>query len=97
MSNGISEKVVRVTLNASGLPVPDQDPVQVKKDNQRVRWCADFDFQIRVDGYSDITPGPGGTDCRYRVMSGTFGEIKRYKYTIIANGRENDPELEIKP
>lgn len=91
------DRVVRITLNGSGLPVPDQDPVQVKKDNQKVRWCADFDFQIRVDGYNDITPGGGGSDCRFRVMSGIFSEERNYKYTIIANGRENDPEVEVKP
>lgn len=95
--NGMPDKVVRVTLNGSGLPVPDQDPVEVKKDNQKVRWCADFDFQIRIDGYDDVTPGSGGSDCRFRVTSGTFGEIRRYKYTIIANGQENDPDLDIRP
>lgn len=92
-----SEKVVRVTLNGSGLPVPDQDPVEVKKDNQRVRWCADFDFDIRVDEYSDVQKLPGNGDCAFRVMSGTFSEIKRYKYTIIANGQENDPGVDVKP
>ncbi len=91
------DKVVRVTLNGSGLPVPDQDPVEVKKDNQRVRWCADFDFDIRVDGYNDVQKLPGNGDCAHRVMSGTFSEIKQYKYTIIANGRENDPGVDVKP
>jgi hypothetical protein len=91
------DKVVRVTLNGSGLPVPDQDPVQVKKDNQKVRWCADFDFDIRVDGYSDVQKLPGNGGCAYRVMSGTFNEITSYKYTIIANGQENDPGLDVKP
>ena len=97
MANGQPDKVVRVTLDGSGLPVPDQDPVVVKKDNQRVRWCADFDFQIRVDGYDEITKGSGNSECPFRVMSGTFGEERRYKYTIIANGRENDPDLDVKP
>lgn len=92
-----SDKVVRVTLNGSGLPVPDQDPVEVRKDNQKVRWCADFDFQIRIDGYTDVTRGSGNGDCAYRVTTGTFADVRRYKYTIIANGQENDPDLDIKP
>lgn len=92
-----SDKVVRITLNGSGLPVPDQDPIQIKKDNQKVRWCADFDFDIRIDGYSDVQKGPNGSDCAFRVTSGTFGDIKRYKYTIIANGQENDPDIDILP
>jgi hypothetical protein len=33
----------------------------------------------------------------WRVTSGTFADIKRYKYTIIANGVENDPVLDILP
>jgi hypothetical protein len=97
MSNGNNEKFVRVTLDSSGLPIPDQDPIELQKDNQRIRWCADFDFDIRIDGYSDTTKGAGGADCRYRVVSGVFGEIKTYKYTIIGNGQENDPDIVIKP
>jgi hypothetical protein len=93
-----SDKVVRVTLNGSGLPVPDQDPVEVKKDNQKVRWCADFDFDIRIDGYSDVQKVPGGgADCAFRVTTGTFSNLTRYKYTIIANGVENDPDVEVLP
>ena len=92
-----SDKVVRITLNGSGLPVPDQDPIQIKKDNQKVRWCADFDFDIRIDGYGDVQKGENGSGCAFRVSSGTFGDIKRYKYTIIANGQENDPDIDILP
>lgn len=93
-----SDKVVRVTLNGSGLPVPDQDPVTVKKDNQRIRWCADFDFNIRIDGYTDLQKSPGGnSDCAFRVSTSTFSDVKRYKYTIIANGQENDPDVDVLP
>lgn len=97
MSNGQPDKVVRITMR-NGLPVPDQDPVEVKKDNQKVRWCADFDFQIAIDGYNDVNYSPGtGGDCAYRCMTGTFPEIKKYKYSITANGITNDPGLDIKP
>ncbi|MEO8380427.1 MAG: hypothetical protein ABI779_12250 [Acidobacteriota bacterium] len=97
MSSGQPDKVVRVTLNSSGLPVPDQDPIQVKKDNQKVRWCADFDFRIEVAGYSDVTPDSGGSGCAFRVTSGKFSEIRNYKYSIIANGVVNDPDIDVRP
>ena len=88
------EKVVRITMQ-DGLPMPDQDPVEVKKDNQKVRWYAAFDFQIDIDGYKDVKYTGGGGD--YRATTGTFAEIKRYKYSITANGSTNDPNLDIKP
>ncbi|HUR79986.1 MAG TPA: hypothetical protein VM733_04430 [Thermoanaerobaculia bacterium] len=90
-----SEKVVRVTVNGSGLPVPDQDPVSIKKNNQKVRWQADFDFDIRITGYGDVQKTNVGSETR--VTSGTFADVKRYKYTIIANGVENDPDVEVLP
>jgi len=88
------DKVVRITMQ-NGLPVPDQDPVEVKKDNQKVRWHADFDFQIDIDGYNDVNYTNGGGD--YRCTTGTFADIKQYKYSITANGVTNDPNLDIKP
>lgn len=91
------DKVIRVTLDSSGLPIPSENPVHAKKDNQRIRWCADFDFQIEVDGYADLSSGKNGGDCRFQVTSGKFGEIKEYKYTIIANGKANDPEIVVDP
>lgn len=92
-----NDRVVRVTLDSTGLPVPSVNPVHAKKDNQKITWCADFDFKIVVDGYKDLTTGSGGNDCRFSVRSGAFREIKEYKYTIIANGKENDPEIVIDP
>ena len=91
------DKVIRVTLDSSGLPIPSENPVHAKKDNQKIRWCADFDFQIEVDGYGDLTPEQNGSDCRFKVTSGKFVEIKEYKYSIIANGKTNDPEIVVDP
>lgn len=88
------DNVVRITMS-NGLPVPDQDPVAVKKDNQKVRWFADFDFRIDIDGYKDVKYTSGGGD--YRCTSGTFAEVRKYKYSITANGVTNDPELDVKP
>lgn len=88
------EKVVRITMS-NGLPVPDQDPIVVRKDNQKVRWCADFDFKIEVDGYTDMKYSNGGNG--YGCTTGTFAEIRKYKYSITANGVTNDPDIDIKP
>ncbi len=94
-----SDKVVRVTLDSTGLPIPSENPVHAKKDNQKIRWCADFDFQIEVDGYTDLTSGSnsGNGDCQFSVTSDAFREIKEYKYSIIANGKTNDPEIVVDP
>ena len=89
-----SEKAVRITMQ-KGLPVPDQDPIEVKKDNQKVRWYADFEFQIDVEGYTNLKHANGGGG--YRCTTGTFAEIRKYKYSITANGITNDPGLDIKP
>lgn len=92
------DKVVRITLNGQGLPVPDQDPVVAQRDNQKIRWCADFEFQIEIEGYSDLKYGTGGgSDCAYRCTTGTFPQVGQYKYSITANGQTNDPEIDIKP
>lgn len=95
MSQEQPEKVVRITMR-DGLPVPDQDPIEVKKDNQKIRWCAEFDFTIDVTGYKDMKYTTGGNPA-YKCTTGTFPEVKRYKYSITANGITNDPDVDVKP
>ncbi len=90
------DKIVRIKLNTSGMPVPDQDPVEVKKGHQKVKWCASFPFTIDVDGYSDTSYGSDG-DAPHHCKTGYFEAEKRYKYSITANGKTNDPELDVKP
>ncbi|HEX8171279.1 MAG TPA: hypothetical protein VF824_12125 [Thermoanaerobaculia bacterium] len=89
------DKIVRITMR-DGLPVPDLDPIPVKKGAQRIKWQADFDFQIDVDGYNDVRRGNGG-DAPFHVTSGVFNAEKRYKYSISANGVVNDPDIDVKP
>jgi len=91
------DKVVRLSLNSSGMPVPDQDPVQVKKDNQKVKWCASFPFEIEIEGYSDVNYGSGDGDGPHNCKTGYFAQQRRYKYSITANGVTNDPDLDIQP
>jgi len=93
----LPDKVVRLNLT-DGLAVPDQDPVEVNRGNQRIRWSAEFPFTIDIDGYSEVKyteNGPAGAE-RYNAKTGYF-EGKSHKYSITANGRTNDPEIIIKP
>jgi|GEM_PF-2103093 len=91
------DKVVTLTLNSSGLPVPNQDPIPVKKNNQKIKWCADFQFTISIDGYSDVNYGAGGNGCAYSAKTGYFTSEQRYKYSITANGQTNDPDIDVEP
>lgn len=95
MSNG-DEKYVTITLDSTGLPVANPDPVYVKKDSQKVRWCADFSFTITIDGASaDSTSGPSG--CNQTVKKGPWGKVGQIKYSITANGQTNDPTVDVQP
>jgi hypothetical protein len=75
------EKIVHVTLDASGLPVPDQDPVFVGVGDS-VSWTAPFSFAIEISGLPAV-----------RSASVVLDEPGTYKYSITANGRTNDPEI----
>jgi hypothetical protein len=90
------DKIVRLNLNASGMPVPDQDPVQVQKGNQKLKWCASFPFTIDIQDYSDVNYGSDG-DAPHHCKSGVFNQERRHKYSITANGKTNDPEIDVKP
>jgi hypothetical protein len=91
------DKVVRISLNSQGLPVPDQDPVQVKKSEQKLKWSASFPFTINIDGYADVKYGSGDDDGAHNCKTGYFHEERKHKYSITANGVTNDPEVDIKP
>ena len=80
------EKIVRITLDSSGLPVPDEDPV-VLYVGDSVSWTAPFSFAIRIPEFPELH----GTETVVLFEPGT------YKYSITANGRTNDPEIEVLP
>lgn len=94
----LSEKVVRLSLNSEGFAVPDQDPVAVNRHNQKIRWAADFQFTIDIDGYTDVHHSSNGSSGgeRFTAKTGYFTG-KHHKYSITANGKVNDPEIEVKP
>ncbi|HEV7764264.1 MAG TPA: hypothetical protein VGQ76_04620 [Thermoanaerobaculia bacterium] len=88
-----SEKVVRITLQ-DGIPVPEQDPIVLKKGAEQLRWSAPFEFQITIEGYDNLKYS---TSEEFHCRTGQFDQEKRYKYTIHANGVDNDPNIDIKP
>lgn len=87
------DKVVRITMR-DGIPVPDHDPIVLKKSNQKLRFAADFDFRITIEDYSDIKYSSGS---EFSCKTGNFDHERRHKYTIHANGVDNDPSIDIKP
>jgi len=91
------DKVVRLSLNSKGMPVPDQDPVYVKKNEQKVKWCASFPFTIEIEGHKELKYGPGDGDGAHNCKTGYFDQERKHKYSITANGNTNDPDVEIVP
>jgi hypothetical protein len=95
MAHETSEKVVRISMNG-GLPVPDHDPIEVQKNNQKIKWAADFPFKIDIDGYTDVAHGKDG-DGPHHAKTGAFVTERKHKYSITANGVTNDPDIIVKP
>lgn len=91
------DKNVSLTLDDTGLPVPDIDPIEIQKDTQKIKWTADFEFTIEVEDYTDLQYGQNGPTGKYWCKSGFFSKIRQYKYSITANGQTNDPGIDIKP
>ncbi len=94
----LPDKVVQLSLNNEGFAVPDQDPVEVNRGNQRIRWSAAFEFTIDIDGYSEVkyTQNGSGNTSPYNAKTGFF-QGTSHKYSITANGKTNDPEILVKP
>jgi len=91
------DKVVQIKMHiGTGLPVPDDDPIIVKKGNQKVKWTADFPFTIDIEDYTKCEHGKDGNNSHHCITD-YFDEERKYKYSITANGKTNDPELDVKP
>jgi hypothetical protein len=90
------DKVVTITLDASGSPVPSINPVPVRKNKQKIKWCSDFQFTITIDGYTEIKYGSGDGSA-FNAKTGHFPAEQTHKYSITANGVTNDPEIDVKP
>jgi hypothetical protein len=90
-----SDNPVTITLDPNGTPVPDRDPVRVKMNAERVRFEAAFPFTVDIQDYSDVQYGSGGG--KHHCRTGVFTKERKHKYSITANGKTNDPDLDIKP
>lgn len=98
-TNILPDKTVTLSLNADGYPVPSQDPITVERNQQKIKWCAPFEFQIKITGYDDVKYKNGNgasSDCAFEAKTGVFPGT-RYKYDIIANGKTTDPEIVVRP
>ena len=89
------EKVVRIMMR-DGMPVPEQDPIELKQGMQRLKWSADFEFRITIEDYDELQYSDGDAR-RYHCRTGLFPTVRSHKYTISANGVDNDPSIDIKP
>jgi hypothetical protein len=97
MPSSRPDKEVTIEFDAKGIPVPKEDPVQVWRHEQKLKWTADFDFKISIDGYPDVVYSKGNGK-NHHCTTGPFGDDdKSYKYTISANGIDNDPTIQIMP
>lgn len=94
MANDHPEKAVRITLDRTGLPVPDHDPIEVRKNNHKIRFEADFPFTVDIDGYSDVKHS---STPPYHAKTGPFPDERTHKYSITANGQTHDPDIVVKP
>lgn len=102
----LPDKIVRITMNDNGIPVPDQDPVVLMTGQQKLLWTADFDFRITIDGYGDVSyanaselSSTSGLSWGNELgcLTGLFSQGGSYKYTISANGVDNDPTIDVQP
>jgi hypothetical protein len=94
----LPDKRVNLSLNADGFAVPDQDPIPVQRGQQKIKWSAPFEFRIEIDGYDGEVKHqrPNGGVSSHEAKTGYFSG-KRHKYSIIANGKTNDPEILVEP
>ena len=97
-ASDLPDREVELRLNAEGYAVPSQDPIKVMRGQQKVKWSAPFEFRIEIDGYEGEIKhkAANGSDPSHEAKTGYFGG-KHHKYSIIANGKTNDPEIVVEP
>lgn len=96
-TSDLPDKNVGLSLNAEGYAVPDQDPIPVLRGQQKIKWSATFDFRIEIENYDgDVQYKSNNGNGSFEAKSGYFSG-KNYKYSIVANGKTNDPEIVVEP
>lgn len=95
MADSEDIKVVTITRNETGLPIPNIDPILIKKDKQKIRWSASFPFTVDIADYTDVQYSTGGGS--YEAKTGSFTSERPHKYSITANDITHDPDIIVKP
>ena len=95
MADEHPDKEITIRMR-DGKPQPDDDPVVVHKDKQKIRWTADFDFRITIEDYDKVKHSNGG-GTSYEAKTDVFSDNRQHKYTISANGIDNDPTIDVQP
>ncbi|MEK6374398.1 MAG: hypothetical protein AABO58_17055 [Acidobacteriota bacterium] len=91
----MSDKKVTVTITSRTISV-HPDPVQPKKEQDKVKWeCDTSAFAIDLAGQR-IQSRPEGS--KHVGMSNTFSKVEKLKYTVSAPGADPlDPEVDVQP
>ncbi|HSY49691.1 MAG TPA: hypothetical protein VLC46_12820 [Thermoanaerobaculia bacterium] len=91
----MSEKKVTVTI-ASGKISVDPTSVQVKKEQDNVKWvCDTSQFTINLPGFTVDYKQEGG---KYVGVSSSFPTLGKIKYDVSSPGAETlDPDVDVIP
>jgi hypothetical protein len=91
----MSEKKVTVTI-ASGAITVDPTSVQVKKEQDNVKWICDTNpFTIALPGQTINYRQEGG---KFVGVSGSFPTLGKVKYDVSSPGAETlDPDVDVIP
>lgn len=91
----MSEKKVTVTI-ASGEISVDPTSVQVKKEQDNVKWvCDTSQFTITLPGFTVDYKQEGG---KYVGVSGSFPTLGKIKYDVSSPGAATlDPDVDVIP
>ena len=89
----MSDKNVSITVSGSQISV-DPDPVQPKKNQDKVKWQCDQQFSIDLQG-STLQSSQNGN--KWSLTSNTFPTVEKIKYSVTVGGNELDPEVDVQP
>jgi hypothetical protein len=91
----MSEKKVTVTITSGQITV-DPSSVQVKKEQDNVKWiCDTSQFTIDMPGHTIDYRNDGG---KFVGVSGSFPTLGKIKYDVSAPGATTlDPEVDVIP
>ena len=89
----MSDKNVSITVSGSTISV-SPDPVQPKKNQEKVKWECGQQFSITMEG-STLQSSQSGN--KWTATSNTFPTVQKIKYSVTVGGNELDPEVDVQP